>query len=57
MSLRVVSFGGGIQSVALLALAAQAAIDYQTFLFANVGSDSENPAVADASSDAWRSGS
>lgn len=45
MSLRVVSFGGGIQSVACLVLAAQGTIDYRTFLFANVGSDSENPAT------------
>jgi len=43
MKLRVVSFGGGVQSVALLVLAAQQIIDYSTFLFANVGADSENP--------------
>lgn len=43
MSLRVVSFGGGVQSTALLVLAAQGRIDYSTFLFANVGPDSENP--------------
>lgn len=43
--LRVVSFGGGVQSTALLVLAAQGKIDYRTFLFANVGDDSENPAT------------
>jgi hypothetical protein len=43
MKLRVVSFGGGVQSVGLLVLAAQRVIDYSTFLFANVGDDSENP--------------
>lgn len=45
MTLRIVSFGCGVQSVALLVLAAQGRIDYPTFLFANVGADSENPAT------------
>lgn len=45
MSADAVSFGGGVQSTALLALAAQGAIDYRTFLFANVGTDSEHPAT------------
>jgi hypothetical protein len=45
VTLRVVSFGGGVQSTALLVLAAQGQIDFRTFLFANVGSDSENPAT------------
>lgn len=43
MQLRTVSFGGGVQSTAVLVLAAQQVIDYSTFLFANVGSDSEHP--------------
>lgn len=43
MTMRVISYGGGWQSNALLVLAAQGVIDYQTFLFCNVGSDSENP--------------
>jgi len=43
--LRSVSFGCGVQSVALLALAAQRRIDFRLFLFANVGDDSENPAT------------
>lgn len=42
--LRVVSYGGGVQSTALLALAAQGIIDFRTFLFSNVGDDSEHPA-------------
>jgi PP-loop superfamily ATP-utilizing enzyme len=43
MSLNVVSYGGGVQSSALLVLAAQRKIDVSTFLFANVGDDSEYP--------------
>lgn len=45
MSLRVVSYGGGVQSTALLVLAAQSAIDFPVFVFANVGDDSEHPAT------------
>jgi hypothetical protein len=41
--LRVVSHGGGVQSTALLVLAAHGRIPHRTFLFANVGSDSEHP--------------
>jgi len=41
--IRVFSYGGGVQSTADLVLAAQARIDYKTFLFCNVGEDSENP--------------
>ncbi|MFJ5843963.1 phosphoadenosine phosphosulfate reductase [Streptomyces sp. NPDC092903] len=41
--LRAFSFGGGWQSMAALVLAAQGRIDFDTFLFANVGDDSENP--------------
>lgn len=43
--LRVISYGGGVQSTALLVLAAQREIDFPTFLFANVGDDSEHPAT------------
>lgn len=43
MTLRVFSYGGGVQSTAALVLAAQARIDYPTFLFCNVGDDSEHP--------------
>ncbi len=45
--LKVFSFGGGAQSTAALVLAAQGRLDYCTFLFANVGSDSENPDTLD----------
>lgn len=40
---KVFSFGGGVQSMACLVLAAQGRIDYKTFVFSNVGADSENP--------------
>jgi hypothetical protein len=43
--LRTFSFGGGWQSMTALVLAAQGRIDFTTFLFANVGEDSENPAT------------
>lgn len=41
--MKVFSFGGGVQSTAALVLAAQGRIDYKTFLFCNVGDDSEAP--------------
>jgi hypothetical protein len=41
--LRTFSYGGGVQSTAALVLAARGDIDYSTFLFANVGDDSEHP--------------
>ena len=43
MTLRTFSFGGGVQSTAVLVLAAMGRVQYDTFLFANVGNDSENP--------------
>lgn len=43
MKLRVISYGGGVQSTALLVLAARGRIDFRTFLMANVGDDSEDP--------------
>lgn len=39
----VFSFGGGVQSMACLVLAAQKKIDASLFLFANTGDDAENP--------------
>lgn len=42
---RVFSSGGGLQSTAALVLAARGIIDYPTFLFCNVGHDSEYPAT------------
>jgi hypothetical protein len=44
-AVRAISFGGGQQSTALLVLAATGRIDFRTFLFANVGDDSELPAT------------
>jgi hypothetical protein len=41
--MKVFSYGGGVQSTAALVLAAQGKIDYKTFLFCNVGDDSEHP--------------
>ncbi|WP_082310427.1 phosphoadenosine phosphosulfate reductase [Nonomuraea sp. SBT364] len=41
----MISYGGGVQSTALLVLAAQRRIDFPTFLFANVGDDSEHPST------------
>lgn len=43
MSIRAISYGGGVQSTALLVLAAQGRIDFPVFLMANVGDDSEHP--------------
>lgn len=42
---RAFSFGGGVQSMAALVLAAQGRIPYRKFLFSNVGDDSEYPAT------------
>jgi hypothetical protein len=42
---RAISYGGGVQSTALLVLAAQREIDFPLALFANVGDDSEHPAT------------
>jgi hypothetical protein len=44
-ALRTISYGGGVQSTALLVLAAQGRIDFPRFLFCNVGDDSEHPAT------------
>lgn len=44
--MRVFSFGGGVQSVAVMVLQATKQIQpYDAFVFANVGDDSENPAT------------
>ncbi|MFH8752987.1 phosphoadenosine phosphosulfate reductase [Streptomyces rimosus] len=44
-AIRSISYGGGVQSTALLVLAAQRRIDFPLFLMANVGANSENPAT------------
>lgn len=41
--LRFVSYGGGVQSTALLVLAARGVIDFPAFVMSNVGDDSEHP--------------
>jgi hypothetical protein len=43
--MRSFSFGGGTQSTAALVLSARGEIEFPTFLFANVGEDSERPAT------------
>lgn len=43
MTLRTTNYGGGGQSTGLLVAAATGLIDFPTFLFANVGDDSEDP--------------
>ncbi|MEU3074838.1 phosphoadenosine phosphosulfate reductase [Streptomyces laurentii] len=42
-AVKTFSFGGGVQSMAALVLAARGELDYRTFLMANVGDDSEHP--------------
>lgn len=42
-----ISYGGGVQSTAMLVLAAEGKIDAKLALFANVGDDSEHPATLD----------
>lgn len=42
-NLRAFSYGGGVQSTAVLVLTAQGKLSYDAFLFANVGDDSEHP--------------
>lgn len=41
------SYGGGVQSNAVLVLQAQGKVNFDIFLFADVGEDSENPATID----------
>ena len=41
--MRIFSYGGGVQSVAVLVLSAQGKLPYTHFIFANVGEDTENP--------------
>jgi hypothetical protein len=45
MSLSILSYGGGVQSTALLVLAARGEVQIDAALFANVGDDSEHPAT------------
>jgi hypothetical protein len=41
--MKVFSFGGGVQSMAVMILSAEKTLQYTDFVFANVGDDSENP--------------
>lgn len=41
--MRVFSYGGGVQSTAVLCLTAEGKLKYDAMLFANVGNDSEHP--------------
>ena len=43
MTIRSISYGGGVQSTALVLLAIEGRIDFDVALFANVGDDSEHP--------------
>lgn len=43
MSLRTISYGGGVQSTALVLLAMNGTLEFDVALFANVGDDSEHP--------------
>jgi hypothetical protein len=45
--MKVFSSGGGVQSTAVLVLAARGELDYRQHVFANTGDDSEHPAVLD----------
>ena len=47
MTLKMISYGGGVQSSAMIVLAIQGKIDAQRAVFANVGDDSEHPASLD----------
>ena len=43
--MEIISYGGGVQSTAMIVLAAQGRIDATHAVFANVGDDSEHPAT------------
>jgi hypothetical protein len=45
VTVRSISYGGGVQSTAMIVLATQGRIDADVALFANVGDDSEHPAT------------
>ena len=45
--LNVISYGGGVQSTALLVLAAQGKIPHRTAVFSNVGEQAEHPTTLD----------
>jgi len=43
MTLKIISYGGGVQSTAMIVLAAQNQIDFKEAVIVNVGDDSESP--------------
>jgi hypothetical protein len=45
MTFRAISYGGGVQSTAMVVLAATGVIEADVALFCNVGDDSEHPAT------------
>jgi hypothetical protein len=45
VTIQALSYGGGVQSTAMLVLAAQGEIPHRLALFSNVGDDSEHPAT------------
>ncbi len=45
--MEIISYGGGVQSTALVILATQGRIGATHAIMANVGDDSENPATLD----------
>lgn len=45
MTVRAISYGGGVQSTALVVLAARREINFPLAIFSNVGDDSEHPAT------------
>lgn len=47
MTIKAISYGGGVQSTALIVLAVNKVIDFEVALFSNVGDDSEHPASLD----------
>lgn len=47
MTVRAISYGGGVQSTAMLVLAAAGQIDCDLAIFANVGDHAENPETLD----------
>lgn len=47
MTLHTFGFGGGVQSMGALVLAARGELPYRTFLFCHTGEDSEDPATLD----------
>lgn len=52
--LKIISYGGGVQSTAMIVLAVQKKIDFDLALFSNVGDDSETPGTLEYIRDVMR---